>query len=331
LIHSTAFRRCPRCSAQTPVFDSTSGEYVCNSCGFVLEDRAQESGVGWRAFSPEEKDALSHTGAPESLSRHDMGLSTVIGNEYKDAGGARLSAAARNAVQRIRTWDSRSVYRKPRDKNLMIALSELSRLAEKLNVGPNVVERAAYIYRKALEMNLVRGRTITGMVSASLYEACRNTSTPRNLKDVAGVSDIRKTDLARCYRLLLKELNLTMPVVDPSRCVTRIASKAGISERNQRKALEILAAVKDSRGMSGKDPMGLAASALYLANTLIEEETHVTQRDVAEAAGVTEVTIRNRSKDMLRIMGELGLSGQMYRDRQHHRGRLVMTVAPIGR
>jgi transcription initiation factor TFIIB len=260
-----------------------------------------------------------------------MGLSTVIGNEYKDAGGARLSAAARNAVQRMRTWDSRSVYRKPRDKNLMIALSELSRLAEKLNVGPNVVERAAYIYRKALEMNLVRGRTITGMVSASLYEACRNTSTPRNLKDVAGVSDIRKTDLARCYRLLLKELNLTMPVVDPSRCVTRIASKAGISERNQRKALEILAAVKDSRGMSGKDPMGLAASALYLANTLIGEETHVTQRDVAEAAGVTEVTIRNRSKDMLRIMGELGLSGQMYRDRQHHRGRLVMTVAPIGR
>jgi transcription initiation factor TFIIB len=329
--HSAASRRCPRCSAQTSIFDSTSGEYFCNSCGFVLEDRAQETGVGWRAFSPEEKDALSHTGAPESLSRHDMGLSTVIGNEYKDAGGATLSSATRNAVQRMRTWDSRSVYRKPKDKNLMIALSELSRLAEKLNVGPNVVERAAYVYRKALDMNLVRGRTITGMVSASLYEACRSTSTPRNLKDIAGVSDLKKTDLARCYRILLRELNLTMPVVDPSRCVTRIASKAGISERNQRKALEILTAVKDSRGMSGKDPMGLAASALYLANTMLEEETHVTQRDVAEAAGVTEVTIRNRSRGILEIMGEMGLSGQTHRNRQHYRGRLALTVAPITR
>jgi transcription initiation factor TFIIB len=331
LIHSTASRRCPKCSAQTSVFDSTSGEYVCDSCGFVLEDRAQETGVGWRAFSPEERDALSHTGSPESLSRHDMGLSTVIGNEYKDAGGARLSSAARNAAQRMRTWDNRSVYRKPKDKNLMIALSELSRLAEKLNVGPNVVERAAYVYRKALDMNLVRGRTIMGMVSASLYEACRSTSTPRNLKDVAAVSGLKKTDLARCYRLLLRELNLAMPVVDPSRCVTRIASKAGISERNQRKALEILAAVRDSRGMSGKDPMGLAASALYLANTLIEEEAHVTQRDVAEAAGVTEVTIRNRSKGMLQIMGEYGLSGLTHQDRQHYRGRLALTVAPIAR
>jgi transcription initiation factor TFIIB len=331
LIHSTESRRCPRCSAQTSVFDSNSGEYVCGSCGFVLEDRAQETGVGWRAFSPEERDALSHTGSPESLSRHDMGLSTVIGNEYKDAGGSRLSSAARNAAQRMRTWDNRSVYRKPRDKNLMIALSELSRLAEKLNVGPNVVERAAYVYRKALDLNLVRGRTIIGMISASLYEACRNTSTPRNLKDVAAVSDLKKTDLARCYRLLLRELNLSMPVVDPARCVTRIASKAGISERNQRKALEILAAVKDSRGMSGKDPMGLAASALYLANTMIEEETRVTQRDVAEAAGVTEVTIRNRSKGMLEIMGELGLSGQTHRDRKHFRTRLMLTVAPIER
>jgi transcription initiation factor TFIIB len=171
VIRPAASHRCPRCSAQTSVFDSNSGEYICNSCGFVLEDRAQDSGVEWRAFSQEEKDSLSHTGSPESLSRHDMGLSTVIGNEFRDAGGARLSTAAQNAAQRMRTWDSRSMYRKPKDRNLMTAMRELSRLAEKLNVGPSVLERAAYVYRKALEMNLVRGRTITMMVSASLYEA----------------------------------------------------------------------------------------------------------------------------------------------------------------
>ena len=248
---------------------------------------------------------MSHTGAPESLSRHDMGLSTVIGRENTDAGGARLSSSAKNAVQRMRTWDSRSVYRKPKDKNLSTALSELSRLADKLNVGPNVSERAAYVYRKALDLNLVRGRSITGMISAALYEACRSTSTPRNLKDVARVGDMKKKDLARCYRLLVMELELTMPLADPARCVTRIASKAGMSERSQRKALEILAALKESRGMAGKDPMGLAASSLYLAHTMIEGEQHVTQRDIAEAAGVTEVTIRNRSKSINKMLDTL--------------------------
>jgi len=329
LNHPAASYKCPRCSAQGSVFDSTSGEYICNSCGFVLEDRAQEAGVEWTAFSREERDALSHTGSPELLSRHDMGLSTIIGNDYRDGGGAKLSSAARNAAQRMRTWDSRSMYRKPRDKNLMTALSELSRLAEKLNVGSNVVERAAYIYRKALEMNLVRGRTITGMVSAALYEACRSTSTPRNLKDVAGVSDLKKKDLARCYRLLVRELNLALPVADPSRCVTRIASRAGMSERSQRKALEILAVVRDSRGLSGKAPMGLAASALYLANIMTEGETHVTQRDVAEAAGVTEVTIRNRSKGINEIMRELGRGGETRGDMRHPLIRNVLTVPVI--
>jgi len=308
-----------------------TGEYVCNSCGYVLEDRAQELGVEWRAFSAEEKDALSHNGAPESLSRHDMGLSTVIGNEHRDAGGAPLTNAAKNAAQRMRTWDNRTVYRKPRDRNLMVALSELSRLADKLNVGPNVVERAAYVYRKALEMNLVRGRMITWMVSASLYEACRSTSTPRNLKDLARVSDIRKRDLARCYRLLLRELNLAVPIADPARCVTRIASKAGMSERSQRKALEILDAVRSSRGMAGKDPMGLAATALYLASTMTEGDSRVTQRDVAEAAGVTEVTIRNRSKGIQVIIDTGGDSGQMHRGGRRPRSLSSAAVASLER
>ncbi len=299
-------RRCPRCSAKTSVFDSITGEYVCSGCGYVLEDRAQESGVEWTAFSPEERDALSHTGDPEILSRHDMGLSTVIGNEYRDAGGAKLTSATINSVRRMRTWDNRTVYSKPRDRNLTIALGELSKMAEKLNVGPNVIERAAYVYRKALETNLIRGRVISWMMSASLYEACRTTSTPRTLKDVARVSDMRKKDLARCYRVLVKSLDLAVPVADPSRCVTRIASKAGISQRGQRKALEILSALKGSRGTAGKDPMGLAASALYLANTMVKGEAQVTQRDIAEAAGVTEVTIRNRIKGIYPIIGAMG-------------------------
>jgi transcription initiation factor TFIIB len=303
LTHVKSSQRCPRCGTQASVFDSASGEYVCSNCGFVIEERTQDSGVEWRAFTPEEKDQRSHTGAPSMLSKYDMGLYTVIGTDFKDAGGATLPQASKYAMYRLRTWDRRSMFHKSTDRNLGAALSQLSRLAEKLNVGSRVSERAAYIYRKALEKNLVRGRSITGMISASLYEACRNTDTPRTLKDVANVAAMRKKELARCYRLLVRELDLVMPVVDPAKCVSRIASKAGLAERIQRKAFEILDKLKDSEDSAGKDPMGLAATALYLASTLVTEEgQRVTQRDIAEAAGVTEVTIRNRSKGFREIM-----------------------------
>ncbi|MCP8304226.1 MAG: HTH domain-containing protein [archaeon] len=192
-----------------------------------------------------------------------------------------------------------SMVHKSSDRNLSIALSELSRLADKLYVSDFVVEHAAYTYHKALGRGLVRGRSISGMISASLYEACQNTNTPRTLKDVAKIVNMKKKDLAKYYCLLVRELGLAIPVVDPVKWVSRIASRAKLSERTQRRAFEILNVVKESKTSAGKDPMGLAASALYLASTMAREDDHtVTQKDIAEAAGVTEVTIRNRIKGL---------------------------------
>jgi len=303
--------RCPRCARQVSVFDSSSGEFLCGNCGFVLKERAEEVGYEWRAFSPEERAQRSRTGSPSTLSKHDMGLSTVIGYGFRDATGKTLPSATKNAIQRMRTWDRRSLAHPSSDRNLTIAFSELSRLADKLNVGEHVVEHAAYTYRKALERGLVRGRSISAMISASLYEACRDTNTPRTLKDVASLVNMKKKELAKYYRLLVRELDLAIPVADPIRCISRIASKAKLSEKTQRKALEILIAVKESKTSAGKDPMGLAASALYLASTMDSKEDHVvTQKDVAEGAGVTEVTIRNRIKGLKQVVWNLKQSEQ---------------------
>ncbi len=256
-------------------------------------------GYEWRAFSPEEREQRSHTGAPSTLSKHDMGLSTVIGYGFRDATGKTLPSATKSAIHRMRTWDRRIRVHKSSDRNLSIALSELSKLADKLNVSDFVVEHAAYTYRKALERGLVRGRSISGMISASLYEACRNTNTPRTLKDVASTANLRKKDLAKYYRLLVRELDLMIPVVNPVKCVSRIASRVRLSEKTQRKAFEILNTLRESKTSVGKNPTGLAASALYLASTMAREDDHtVTQKDLAEAAGVTEVTIRNRIKGL---------------------------------
>ena len=288
--------RCPRCGKGPMIMDTAGGELFCSNCGYVVKEKIEELGPEWRAFSKEERESRSRAGMPSSLAMHDMGLATMIGVEDRDASGKALPASMKVTIERLRTWDGRSQVHEPIDRNLRQAFSELDRLADKLSVGDAVIEKAAYIYRKALEKGLVRGRSISALIAAALYAACRETETPRTLKDVAQVSNVKKKDIARCYRLLLRELDLKMPVVDPIKCVSRIASKAGLSEKTKRRAIEILRKAAETRTSAGKDPMGLAAAALYVACVL--EGENKTQKDVAEAAGVTEVTIRNRYKGL---------------------------------
>ncbi len=292
--------KCPRCGKSLIIMDTPGGELYCSNCGFVVKDKIEETDPEWRSFSNEERDDRSRAGLPTSVAMHDMGLATVIGSSNKDASGKSLSGSMKSTVERLRTWDRRSQVHESADRNLRQAFSELRRFSDKLSVSEAVTEKAAYIYRKALERNLVRGRSITEIIAASLYAACRDMEIPRTLKDLAAVSNVKKKDIARSYRLLLKEMDIKMPVVDAAKCVSKIASRAGMSEKTQRRALEILMKAEQMRISAGKDPMGLAASALYVACIESEDKT---QRDVAEASGVTEVTIRNRTKGLRVALG----------------------------
>jgi transcription initiation factor TFIIB len=296
-----ALEKCPKCGKSRMVTDGTGSELYCANCGLVLKDKIVELRPEWRRFSEDGKDDRSRTGIPTSITMHDMGLATVIGTANRDAAGRSLSGSMKSTVDRMRTWDRRSQVHESTDRNLRQALSELRRLSERLSVSEAVTEKAAYFYRKALERNLVRGRSITAIIAASLYAACRDGEIPRTLKDVAAVSNVKKKDLARSYRLLHREMDLRMPVADPARCVSAIASRAKMREKTQRRAREILLMAREARISAGKDPMGLAASALYVACTLEGEEK--TQKDVAEAARVTEVTIRNRYKGLRQSLG----------------------------
>ena len=287
--------KCPRCGKGSIVTDANTAENFCSKCGFVMTDKISESGPEWRSFSNEGENK-SRAGVPTSLAMHDMGLATVINPQNRDATGKPLSATMRSTIERLRTWDSRSQVHEPVDRNFRQAFSELDRLKDKLAVGDSVIEKAAYIYRKALEKGLVRGRSISALIAAALYAACRDTETPRTLKDVADAGNIKKKDISRCYRILHKELDLKMPVVNPIQCIARIASKLGISEKTKRYAAKVLKIAQEHEESAGKDPMGLAAAALYLS--CVRNNEDMTQRDIAEASNVTEVTIRNRYKGL---------------------------------
>ena len=271
--------------------DDNSGEIVCKTCGIVLSEGSEASGPAWRSFANDGVDK-SRTGTGTSITMHDMGLSTVIGAVNKAATGKPLSSAMKQSFDRIRTWDSRSQAHSSVDKNLRQALSEMDKLKDKLSLTDAVIEKAAYIYRKAIEKKLVKGRSIQGLVAACVYAACRDTETPRTLDNVADGINIRRKDVARCYRLVFRELDLKVPVADPINGIPRIASIAGLGEKTKRKAVEILRKAKKIGVVAGKDPTGLAAAALYLA--CITEGGNKTQKEISEASGVTEVTIRNR-------------------------------------
>ncbi len=284
-------QRCPSCNKNTLITDDSSGEIVCKTCGIVLLEGSEASGPEWRSFANDGIDK-SRTGAGTSITMHDMGLSTVIGTANKDATGKPLSGEMKKSFDRIRTWDNRSQTHTAVDKNLRQALSEMDKLKDKLSLSDAVIDKAAYIYRKAVAKKLVKGRSIQGLVAACVYAACRDAETPRTLDNVADGINVRRKDVARCYRLVYKELDLKVPVADPINGIPRIASIAGLGEKTKRKATEILSKAKKIGVVAGKDPTGLAAAALYLA--CITEGGNKTQKEISEASGVTEVTIRNR-------------------------------------
>jgi transcription initiation factor TFIIB len=287
--------RCPMCGSQELVTDSGSGEVVCRKCGLVIEDLILEQKPEWRAFTPEETRAKARTGPLTSLKQFDKGLSTTF-QPYKDTYGRALPMRERLKMMRLHKWNIRSRVHSSAERNLSQAMNELTRLSDKLHIPASVEENAALIYRKALDEGLIRGRSIKSISAASLYAACRLTQTPRSLKEVAEASTESRKDISRYYRLLQRELEVNMPVDGPAKYVSKIASKVGLSQKTQNTTIQLLQEAKKRNAIVGKGPISMAAATLYIAANMNGEK--ITQREVAEAAGVTEVTIRNRYHDL---------------------------------
>ena len=285
------------CPPDKIVFDEERGEFICSETGEVIEDRIVDQGPEWRAFTSEEKEKRSRVGGPLNDTIHDRGLSTIIDWRDKDAMGRTISPKRRLDVLRWRKWQIRARIQSSADRNLAQAMNELERISNLLNIPKNVRDEAAKIYRKAVEKGLVRGRSIESVVAASIYAACRRTKMARTLDEIAQYTKANRKEIARCYRLLIKELDVTVPVSDPRDYVGRIASLLNLSGQTIRDAIEIIEKARQRGLTAGKDPAGLAAAALYIAAVKNGEKR--TQKEIAQVAGVTEVTVRNRYKELI--------------------------------
>ena len=287
---------CPECGGKVAA-DTEHGETVCRDCGLVVEEDGIDRGPEWRAFDAKEKDEKSRVGAPTTNMMHDKGLSTNIDWRDKDAYGNSLSSTQRQKMQRLRKWNERFRTRDSKERNLKQALGEIDRMASALGLPDNVRETASVIYRRALDEDLLPGRSIEGVATSALYAAARQAGVPRSLDEVAGVCRVEKDEIARTYRYVVRELGLEIAPADPESYVPRFASDLELSEEAAGRARELLSNAKEAGIHSGKSPVGLAAAAVYAASLLTNEK--VTQSEVGEVADISEVTIRNRYHELL--------------------------------
>ncbi len=288
---------CPECGSRSFSHDAERAEVVCNGCGLVLEEALLDRGPDWRAFDNEQMERRSHAGAPLTYTQHDLGLSTVIDWRNKDASGKDISAAKRAQMYRLRKWQQRIRVSNSIERNLAQALTEMDAMSSRLDLPKNVREMAAKIYRKAVERGLTRGRSIEGVSAASIYLACRELGVPRTLDEISDAARLNRKEIGKTYRFVTRELGLNPRPSSPLDYIERFGSELKLSGRVRSKAREILTLAMNKEITSGRGPTGVSAAALYIASVLMGERK--TQKEVAQVAGVTEVTIRNRYKELV--------------------------------
>jgi len=294
---SPTTRRCPECGSSRLMKDYESAEIVCMDCGYVVAAQQTDQGPEWRAFDSEQRAKRARAGAPATFTIHDKGLSTTIDWHDRDIHGKSLPHGEKAQIYRLRKWQRRIRVSDATERNLAFALSEISKIANNLNLPKNVLETASVIYRKAVKERLIRGRSIQGVTAAAIYVACRQCGVARTLEDISQASPVNKKEVARCYRFLLKQLDYFIKPVKPGQYITKFCNQLTMQGKVEEIAHQILFAATELKLTSGRGPTGIAAAVSYIASILTGERK--TQREIAEIAQVTEVTIRNRYKELV--------------------------------
>jgi transcription initiation factor TFIIB len=295
-----AYETCPLCHSNKRIEDPDNGEIICRECGYVSNEQSINTGPEWRSFNLDETLKLKRTGNPLKLSLYDQGLTTSISWENQDYNGRNLKQETSIKFHRLRRWNRQTKIAENKKRNMSHAFVSMSKLKDKLNLPNNVYETGAQIYRQILKKEAIRGRSINELSLASLYMACRLCEVSRSLKAFAEAGNIPIRDAAKNYRYIYNLLERDVPRIDSEKIASKLVLQLGLSSKVERISLSILRLAEEEKITVGKHPSGIAASSVYIASKLVGE--HLTQKDAALQAKVTEVTIRNRYKDLIDSM-----------------------------
>lgn len=291
---------CPECSSEHLVRDYQRAEVLCEKCGLVLNDSLIDRGPEWRAFNFFERAKRERTGPPSTVLSHDKGLTTQIGWKNTDAFGRYIPHKSRAQMFRLRQWQHRIRTSKIGERSLSQGLKEIATLSSRMGLPRQIREDAAVLYRRAASKNLVRGRTIKEVAAASIYAACRQSNVPRTLDEVSEHDSLNKRDIGRTYREIARELGLSFRPQTPEDYMSRFCNKLKLGLEVQRRCGEITEELQGKKLVSGVTPTGITSAIIYIA--CLDLKKPRTQKEIAQVAGVTEVTLRNRYKEITPLL-----------------------------
>jgi len=275
---------CPECGGGT-ISIQQRGETVCKQCGLVVNEKEVDifhSGI--RAYSKQEKDKKERTGCPISILMPDIGLSTIIDR----------TKIKNPDLRRAAKWNTHLTWEK---RNMLIAITELKRIGGNLNFPERVKKAAVRLYKEVFKKNLLRGRSINGMIAACSYYVCKKERVPITLQEILGEASINDNIVKKCYKILVRELNLKSPHIDPVALIPRYCADLGLDIHIEKEAIKVLKNFIANTSICGKDPKGLCAGSIYLVAKLKNKK--ISQKDISKVIGVTEVTLRSRYKEFL--------------------------------
>ena len=288
------------CKNLYPITDISTGEIACASCGSVILERAVVTGPEQIGLSKEEYESNTRVGKKLTLKLSDMGLSTVIQKSNKDSTGKSLSSENARIFHRLRLWDRNSRY-KQEQKSFNKAFTVLDAIKSKLGLPESVVEKSAYLFRKASAKKILRGRSTIGILCATVYMACRLTNTPRTIQDIANAGNVKRRYLQGISRFLMLELEINPETFSPIDFVERVANSVGAGNKTRMTSLKMMATVQENGISASKNPMAMAAAVVHLAS--LENGEKISQIKIAKVSGISAVTIRDRAKEIRQKIG----------------------------
>ncbi|MFQ6011504.1 MAG: transcription initiation factor IIB family protein [Nitrososphaerales archaeon] len=288
---------CPFCRGSL-IGDYDKGELVCPNCGLVVLDQVADTGPEWKAMDLEEKQKRVRVGSPRTLALHDFGLTTEIGEAKGIAGKERSNGYSQTSIDRMKMWQRMIRTSSSAERGLSNVLARISEFSNNLNLPKSTSETAAHIYRTSAKLRVAKSKSTVGMAAASVYLACRKCGTGRTLKEVAKVARLERGVVAKYYRLILTEVEKNYVPPQPiQKYISKLVNVAHLDTKIERLALKLSSRTQDSRLSSGKAPAGLAGAYIYISSVMLGER--ISQREVADLAEVTEVTVRNRCREIL--------------------------------
>lgn len=288
-------QNCKHCDSNLAE-DNKTGEFYCPDCGYIPDDQSNVSlTADWRSFNG--TGEKSRVGSPETNTRHDKGLSTEISWQNKDGYGSTLSQKQKQKFRRLRKWDDHSKRSTRSDRTQSKGLGEISRMASALGLTERTEETAAMIFKQAHKNNIILGRSIEGVATASLHLATKIEDQPRPLRKFKSVARISIDRVKKDRNEINRQLNLSIKPTKPEKHLPRFTKKLDLDVNTQEEAKRLIQDYREQHNTSGEKPTAIASTALYTA--ALKTGREISQLTLSNTLPITDVTIRKKYKKMI--------------------------------